>query len=81
MVKKANIDFAIEVYKQFVDNLISQLQVEYSLRTNYVSLTGGGAQIAYKQIKNKLGDGVTIQDNPIFANANAYYELGCSIWQ
>ncbi|MDR3593571.1 ParM/StbA family protein [Clostridium sp.] len=79
--KETNIDFAMEVYKQFVDSIISQLQVEYSLRTNRISLTGGGAILFYEQIKNRLGEGVTIQDNPIFANANAYYELGCSIWQ
>lgn len=79
--KKTNIDFAIDVYKQFVDNLTSQLQVEYSLRTNYISLTGGGATTLYDHIKNRLGEGVTLQENAIFANANAYYELGCSIWQ
>lgn len=79
--KKTNIDFAMDVYKQFVDSLISQLQVEYSLRTNRISLTGGGATLLHEQIKNRLGEGVTMQDNPIFANANAYYELGCSIWQ
>ena len=79
--KKTNIDFALEIYKQFVDNLISQLQVEYSLRTNLVSLTGGGSTLIYNQLKSRLGEGVTIQNNPIFANANAYYELGCSIWQ
>jgi len=78
---KVNIDFAIEVYKSFVDNLVSQLQVEYSLRTNCISLTGGGSTLLYNQFKSRLGAGVTIQDNPIYANANAYYELGCSIWQ
>lgn len=78
---KVNIDFAIEVYKSFVDNLISQLQVEYSLRTNYISLTGGGSTLLYNQFKSILGEGVIIQNNPIYANANAYYELGCSIWQ
>lgn len=79
--KKTNINFALEVYKQFVDSLITQLQVEYSLRTNCISLTGGGATLLYEQIKTRLGEGVTLQNNPIFANANAYYELGCSIWQ
>lgn len=78
---KVNIDFAIEVYKSFVDNLVSQLQVEYSLRTNCISLTGGGSTLLYNQFKSRLGEGVTIKDNPIYANANAYYELGCSIWQ
>lgn len=79
--KKTNIDFALEIYKQFVDNLISQLQVEYSLRTNLVSLTGGGSTLIYNKLKSRLGEGVTIQNNPIFANSNAYYELGCSVWQ
>lgn len=79
--KATNIDFALEVYKVYVDTLINQLQVEYSLRTNRISLTGGGATLLYKEIKDRLGDGITPQENPIFANANAYYELGCSIWQ
>lgn len=79
--KKTNIDFAIDVYRQFVNNLISRLQVEYSLRTNHISLTGGGATLLHEYIRNKLGEGVTVQENPIYANANAYYELGCSVWQ
>jgi plasmid segregation protein ParM len=79
--KKTNINFAIEVYKQFVDSLISRLQVEYSLRTNRISLTGGGALLVYEQIRNKLGEGVTLQDRPVLANARAYHELGCCIWQ
>lgn len=79
--KKTNINFAVEVYKQFVDSLISRLQVEYSLRTNRISLTGGGALLVYEQIRDRLGEGVTLQDRPTLANARAYYELGCSIWQ
>lgn len=78
--KSIKTDFALEVFKDFVENLISRLQVEYSLRTNLISLTGGGAPMFYKPIKNRLGDSVSLQDNSIFANANAYYELGCSLW-
>ncbi len=79
--RNTNIDFAMDVYRAFTENLITQLQVEYSLRTNSISLTGGGVTSLYKTIKERLGDGVSLQANPIYANAKAYYELGCSIWQ
>lgn len=79
--RNTNIDFAMDVYRAFTENLITQLQVEYSLRTNSISLTGGGVISLYKTIKERLGEGVSLQPNSIYANANAYYELGCSIWQ
>ncbi len=79
--RNTNIDFAMDVYRAFTENLITQLQVEYSLRTNSISLTGGGAPSLYKTVRERLGEGVSLQLNPIYANANAYYELGCSIWQ
>ena len=79
--KKANTDFALDVYKAFVESLVSRLQVEYSLRTNYISVTGGGATLVYEQIRNRLGEGVTIQDRPTLANARAFFELGCSVWE
>lgn len=79
--KTINTDFALETFKSFVETLISRLQVEYSLRTNLISLTGGGATMLYRPIKKRLGDGVSLQQDSIFANANSYYELGCGIWQ
>lgn len=70
------------MYKQFVDKLLSRLQVEYSLRTNYTSLTGGGAITFGEEIKKQLGEkSVYIQENSIFANSQAFGELGESIWQ
>lgn len=70
------------MYKQFVDKLLSRLQVEYSLRTNYISLTGGGAITFGEEIKKQLGEkSVSIQENSIFANSQAFGELGESIWQ
>lgn len=70
------------MYKQFVDKLLSRLQVEYSLRTNYISLTGGGAITFGEEIKKQLGEKtVSIQENSIFANSQAFGELGESIWQ
>lgn len=70
------------MYKQFVDKILSRLQVEYSLRTNYISLTGGGAITFGEEIKKQLGEkSVSIQENSIFANSQAFGELGESIWQ
>lgn len=78
--KKENINFALEMYQEFYNDLINQLQVNYSIRTNNLSLTGGGASIIYEQLKNKFGDSVTMQDNSIFANARNFYDLGLSIF-
>ena len=78
---KKDIDFALQMHKSFYKDLVNQLQVTYSIRTNPTSLTGGGASIIYDSLKSKFGDGVTIQDNPIFANARNFYELGTSIFK
>lgn len=75
------IDFAIEVFQRFVTDLINRLQIEYSLRTNRISLTGGGAELFGETLKSRLGDGVQIQEDGLYANANNFCELGCSIWQ
>lgn len=76
-------DESIEnMYKQFADNLLSRLQVEYSLRTNYISLTGGGAITFGEEFKKQLGEKIVcIQKNSIFSNSQAFGELGESIWQ
>lgn len=76
-----NIDFALEEYKEYTEQLISRLQLKYSLRTNYISVTGGGAEIAYNPLKNRFGNQVRIQTEPLFANARNFYELGCSIFE
>lgn len=79
--KKQSIDFLEEIFKNFAEKIVNSLRVEYSTRTNLINLTGGGSSILYKYIKKILGEGVMLQENPIMANANAYYELGCELWQ
>lgn len=79
--KKQSIDFIEEIYKNFAEKIVNSLRVEYSTRTNFISLTGGGSSILYRYIKKILGDGVILQENPIMANVKAYYELGCEIWR
>ncbi|MDU5720753.1 MAG: ParM/StbA family protein [Clostridium perfringens] len=71
-----------DMYNLFVDKLINQLQVEYSLRTNFISLTGGGANLFYNSIRKQIGENsVSLQENSIYANSQAFGELGESIWQ
>lgn len=75
-----NLDFAYEVFKNYTDSLINQLQVKYSLRTNRISVTGGGAELIFDLLKERLGSNVFKQENGILANAKNYYELGMNIF-
>lgn len=72
---KVNIDFALETYSDYVEHLISKLQLNYNLEINNISLTGGGATLLYNQLKNRLGDGVALQEDSIYANARNFAEL------
>lgn len=78
---KQDIDFALEMYKKFTSSLISDLQRNYNLEINNISLTGGGAEIVYMPLKTIYGEAVTMQPNAIYANANNFYELGCSYFE
>ncbi|WP_315080008.1 ParM/StbA family protein [uncultured Clostridium sp.] len=75
-----DINFAMYEYEEFVENLISKLQLNYNLKIYPISITGGGGEILYNQLKKRFRN-IRLQPSPIKANANAYYELGCSIWQ
>lgn len=78
--KIVNLDFAYEVFENYTDSLINQLQVKYSLRTNRISVTGGGAELIFDLLKERLGSNVFKQENGILANAKNYYELGMNIF-
>lgn len=79
--KKEETTIIDEMKKDYIYNLKSNLQVEYSLRTNLISLTGGGAKTFYSELRGELGESITLQENSIYANANAFGDLGESIWQ
>lgn len=76
-----DIDFALDTYKEYTEQLLSQLRVNYDVRTNYISLTGGGSILLHNNLKERLGQGVRLQEDPVFANAKNFYELGCSLWE
>ncbi|MBN1045500.1 MULTISPECIES: ParM/StbA family protein [unclassified Clostridium] len=75
-----DINFEMYEYKEFVEILISKLQLNYNLKIYPISITGGGGEILYNQLKDRFKN-TRLQPTAIKSNANAYYELGCSIWQ
>lgn len=79
--KKQNIDFALKMYNDFSNSLISDLQRNYNLDINNISLVGGGAEIVYNPLKKIYSDAVSIQPNALTANARNFYELGCLIFE
>lgn len=74
-----DISFAMEVYRNFVDALITQIQVDYPIKTYDVALVGGGADMLFNPIKTRLPNAFLV-DEPYLANAIGYYEIGRSIW-
>lgn len=79
--KMIDISFALDNFKYFTEKVIGNIQLEYSLRTNKVSLTGGGAYIFENAFRKRLGNCVEVQRDSIGANSRNFYELGCEIWQ
>ena len=68
-------------YDYFAEEVISKLRnSKYPLKNKPVSLTGGGSIALYNSFKKLIGNNVTIQDEPLFANARNFYELGVNIF-
>jgi plasmid segregation protein ParM len=76
------VDFtiAMDVFRQFVESLVGDLQVEYSLKTNEVLLIGGGCNLLSKALSNRIPTARLI-NNPVFANANGFREVGEQLWR
>lgn len=79
--KKQNIDFALEMYNEFTESLISDMRRNYNLDINSISLTGGGAEIVCEPLKKVYNDAVILQSNAICANAISFHELACSYFE
>lgn len=77
--QQQDIGFAINVFKEYVENLINLLQVEYSLKTYDIALVGGGSALLYKPFKKRLAN-ARLLDNFFFANANGYKKVGKGVW-
>jgi len=67
------------IFKSYIDTLVSQLRVEYPIRTHNVLVIGGGGQLLFQAIKAKIPQAVLIPDS-IFANAYGFEKVGRSLW-
>jgi plasmid segregation protein ParM len=74
-----DISGAMEVFRQFVSDLVNRLQIEYSIRTRDVLLIGGGCQLLFQAIKNRIPAARMI-NNPVFANAIGMERVGIKLW-
>jgi plasmid segregation protein ParM len=75
-----DISEAIEIPKAFVENLVSDIRLEYKLRTDKVLLVGGGCQLLAKAIQNRIPAAQCI-DNFLFANAVGLGKVADELWQ
>lgn len=65
--------FAREVMAEFVDDIVNTLKLNYSLRTNNLLITGGGAELCNKAFKNRAKQTEKLE-NAVFSNAQAFRE-------
>jgi plasmid segregation protein ParM len=70
----------VDVFREYVDELIDKLNVEFSLKTNNVLLVGGGSELLYKPIKSRI-PAASLSENPLSANAEGFQRVGEQLWQ
>jgi len=66
--EKQDIKQEIEIFDVFIDEIIRTLNLDYSLKTNDLIVTGGGGQLLFNHIKKRVKN-ATLINNSIFANA------------
>jgi plasmid segregation protein ParM len=72
-------NFSMGIYKDFVESLVRRIQVDYSLKTNNITLVGGGACKLYRAFKNRIPQAQLV-NNSFYANALAYENVGRKVW-
>ncbi|MCX7771548.1 MAG: ParM/StbA family protein [Clostridia bacterium] len=78
--KSADISFAMDTFKQYVEELISMLAVNYKLKTNPVLLIGGGGCTLQSPLMSRIPNAF-IHEDAIFANAKGFKRVGELTWQ
>lgn len=72
-------EVSMDIFKEFVESIVRNVQVDYSLKTNNVVLIGGGADKLYTAFKNRIPQAYLVRD-PFMANALAYEKYGREIF-
>ncbi len=70
---------SLDVFREYVELIVSRIQSEYSIKTYNITLIGGGSKLLYSSIKKRIPN-VEIVDEPLFSNALGYKELGEELW-
>lgn len=78
--KRVDISREMKIFKEYLDGLISDLNVQYSLNTNAVTFTGGGSLDLSKSIKRRVEHAVILEDS-LFSNAYGFRKFGRSVWE
>lgn len=63
--------FAKDIMAEFVDDIVNTLKLNYSIKTNNLLLTGGGAEICERAFKNRIKQTKKLE-NATFSNAVAF---------
>lgn len=77
--EQKDISFALEIFRNYVEKIINELQINYSIKTHDIKLTGGGAALLAKAFLKRLPNAELVE-NPFFANAIGFKKVGESIW-
>jgi len=77
--EQKDINFGLDIFKAYVEGIVSELQVSYSIKTLDIMLIGGGATLLYKAFKNRIPN-VQLINDAIFANANGFKKVGENLW-
>lgn len=77
--KIQNTSFIINIFKNYLEDLIRRLNVAYSINSNNICFTGGGSLELKKPILKRIPHAI-ISDNAVFDNAKGFYEVGCRLW-
>ena len=77
--KKIDLTNEMNIFKNYLDSLVSDLNVQYSLKTNHITFTGGGSLLFNKSIQRRIKH-AKFSDNAVFGNANGFYQYGRSVW-
>lgn len=72
--QRQDITFAISIFKEYLENLLSDINSEYNLKIHKIAFTGGGSINLAKPILKRLPNAKIVND-PLFGNAKAYENL------
>lgn len=77
--KKEENYLAIDIFKEYLEDLVRRLNVEYSIKSNNICFTGGGSLELKRPIIKRIPHAI-ISENAVFDNAKGFYEVGVRLW-